>query len=82
MHIETDQLFRELNALRSALGKLDEAYKAVDDINYHFFDLEVVTRLEDVMFRIEKLRKRLRRDLACVEKEILLREAKPCSGTA
>ena len=81
MHIGTDQLFRERDALRSALGKLDEAYKAVDDINYHFFDLYVVARLEDIVFRIERLRKRLLKDLSYVEKEILEREAKPCSGT-
>jgi hypothetical protein len=81
MHIETDQLFREMEALRSALGRLDEAYEAVDGISYHFFDLDVVVRLEDIALRIEKLRKRLYRDLASIEKEIMLREAKPCSGT-
>jgi len=81
MHIETDQLFREMEALRSALDRLDEACKAVDSINYHFFDLDIITRLEDIVLRIEKLRKRLHRDLASIEKEIMLREAKPCSGT-
>jgi hypothetical protein len=43
--------------------------------------LDIITRLEDIVLRIEKLRKRLRRDLASVEQEIMLREAKPCSGT-
>jgi len=81
MHIETDQLFRERDALRSALEKLDKAYEAVDDISYNGFDLDIVTRLEDIMHRIQRLRKRLRRDLAYVEREILRREAKPCSGT-
>jgi hypothetical protein len=81
MHIETDQLFREREALRSALDRLDEAYKAVESINYHFFDLDIITKLDDIVLRIEKLRKRLRRDLASVEQEIMLREAKPCSGT-
>ena len=81
MHIETAQLFRERDALRSALDKLDEAYEAVDGISYHYFDPDVVTRLEDITLRIEKLRKRLRRDLSYVEKEILGRKAKPCSGT-
>jgi len=77
--MHTEQLFREMNALRSALGGLDEAYEAVDSISYHYFDLDVVTRLEDITLRIEKLRKRLRRDLSSVEKELL--EAKLCSGT-
>jgi hypothetical protein len=81
MHIETDQLFREMNALRSALGKLDEAYKAVDEIEYYHLDLDIVTRLEDIMFRIERLRKRLHKDLSYVEKEIMERETKRCSGT-
>jgi len=79
MHIETAQLFRGRDALRSALDKLDEAYEAVDSISYRFFDLDIVTRLKDITLRIEKLRKRLRRDLSSVEKELL--EAKPCSGT-
>jgi hypothetical protein len=82
MHIETDQLFRELNALRSALGKLDEAYEAVNGIDYHGFSLDIITRLEDIMYRIEKLQRRLLGDLSYVEKQILRREAKPCSGTA
>ena len=77
--MHTKQLFREREALSSALEKLDKAYEAVDGISYHYFDLEVVTRLEDITLRIEKLRKRLRRDLSSVEKELL--EAKPCSGT-
>ena len=79
MYTGTDQLFREREALRSALEKLDKAYEAVDDISYYYFDLDVVTRLEDITLRIEKLRKRLRRDLSSVEKDLL--EAKPCSGT-
>jgi len=81
MHIETDMLFRDMNMLRSALEKLDAAYDAVDSIGYHGFDLDIITRLEDIVLRIEKLRKRLRRDLSSVEKEIMVREAKPCSGT-
>jgi len=79
MYTSTDQLFRERDALRSAIEKLEKAYEAVDDIRYYYFDLDVVTRLEDITLRIEKLRKRLRRDLSSVEKELL--EAKPCSGT-
>jgi len=79
MYTGTDQLFRERDALRSAIEKLEKAYEAVDDISYYYFDLDVVTRLEDITLRIEKLRKRLRRDLSSVEKELL--EAKPCSGT-
>ena len=79
MYTSTDQLFRERDALRSAIEKLEKAYEAVDDISYYYFDLDVVTRLEDITLRIEKLRKRLRRDLSSVEKELL--EAKPCSGT-
>jgi hypothetical protein len=81
MRIETDQLFRDMNELRWALGKLDEAYDAVDAINYHFFDLDIVTSLEDIMICIQRLKKRLLEDLSYVEKEILRREAKPCSGT-
>jgi len=77
--MHTKQLFRERDALRSALEGLDRAYEAVDSISYHYFDLDVVTRLEDITLRIEKLRKRLRRDLSSVEKELL--EARPCSGT-
>jgi len=77
--MHTEQLFRERDALRSALEGLDRAYEAVDGISYHYFDLDVVTRLEDITLRIEKLRKRLRRDLSSVEKELL--EAKLCSGT-
>ena len=81
MQIPTDQLSREMNILRSALEKLDQAYEALDSISYHGLDLDAVTTLDDIMFRIQRFRKRMRRDLASVEKEIMLREAKPCSGT-
>jgi hypothetical protein len=74
MSISKEQLLRKRDALSFAIGNLEKAHQILSDIGYQYLDMDTVVRLEDIMHRTQRLRKRLLRELAYVEDEVVQRE--------